>query len=198
MEKITRVHIIELILLITLANVHGQSASVNIGEDPPEFNFTIIDSSGIDTVNLDEFKNRAVILDFWATWCSPCIKSFPHLNELIDEYKNKPVSIFSITYEPENLIEEFLSTHKLHSMIATDNDFYMFREYNGWAIPTMILINSKGKFAGRIHPKNLTAKVIDKLIKGEIPGVEQVPEDLYDPDEAENYFRSLLKKNNSD
>ena len=183
-----------ILIILSFVNLQAQVKSIKMGERPPKFNFTIINPIGIDSLELEELSNRAIILDFWATWCAPCVKSFPHLNKLIAEYKDKPLTVISITYEPKEFIEHFLKKYELKSTIAIDNDFYMFRKYNGWAIPTMILINSKGKYAGRIHPKNLTEDIIDQLINGEIPKVEQVPEDLYDPLKTEKYFRKLLKE----
>jgi hypothetical protein len=69
----------------------------------------------------------------------------------------------------------------------------MFKAYDARAIPTMILINRNGKYAGRIHPNKLTGQIIDELLEGGIPDVPQVPPPLYDPERADRHFRSLLK-----
>ena len=55
-----------------------------------------------------DFHGQVVVLDFWATWCSPCIESVPHLNALVIEFEDKPVKFVSITYEPESLVKAFL------------------------------------------------------------------------------------------
>ena len=191
-----KVYIFLLLIVFVSVGVQAQQKAIKLGDTPPEFSLSVVKSTEVDSINLADLKNRAVILDFWATWCAPCVKSFPHLNKLIEEFKEKPVTIISITYEPKDFINNFLEKHELKSIIATDNDFFMFKAFNGWAIPTMILINKNGKYAGRIHPKNLTAQIIDELLEGNIPKVEQVPENLYDPVKAEKYFRSLIKQNN--
>ena len=119
-------YIFGFLLLFSLVGAHAQETSIKIGEIPPKFNFTLLNPISVDTLQLEELKDQVVILDFWATWCSPCVKSFPHLNKLIDEYKDKPVTIISITYEPRKNIKDFLNKYELHSIIAIDSDFYMF------------------------------------------------------------------------
>ncbi len=91
-------------------------------------------------------------------------------------------------------VKEFLKDHPMKSEVALDDDFKMFRSYNAWAIPNVVMINSKGKIAGRIHPSRLTEEIIERLLNGGIPEVEQTPEDAFDPSGAEEYFRSFLEK----
>ena len=92
------------------------------------------------------------------------------------------------------LVKRFLQEHELKSEIGIDTGFTMFKRYNAWAIPNIVMINSKGIIAGRIHPSRLTGEIIEKLIKGEIPSVDNTPEDLFDPKQAEQYFRSYQEE----
>jgi hypothetical protein len=112
----------------------------------------------------------------------------------VEKYKEKNVKFISITYEPEKLVQKFLNDHPMKSDVGLDEDFRIFRSYNAWAIPNIVMINSKGEIAGRIHPNHLTAEVISTLLSGGIPDVENTPEDAFDPVKAEEYFRSYLKK----
>ena len=172
--------------------VFAQDRGLHIGQTPPELVYFSLPGNKTVTYKEDDFKNKVFLIDFWATWCGPCIESIPHLNELVDKYKN--VKFISVTYEPENLVKEFLKDHPMKSEVALDDDFKMFRSYNAWAIPNVVMINSKGKIAGRIHPSRLTEEVIEVLLNGGVPDVEQTPEDAFDPKGAEEYFRSFLEK----
>lgn len=174
--------------------LNAQQNKLAAGQTPPGFSYFSFSDNEIVTYGADNFYKTVFIIDFWATWCAPCIESIPHMNELVEKYKNKNVKFISITYEPGKLVSKFLEDHNMKSEVALDNDFKMFRSYNAWAIPNIVMINSNGKIAGRIHPNKLNENVIDVLLKGGIPQVENTPEDLFDPVKAEEYFRSFLKK----
>jgi len=69
----------------------------------PAFNFTVTDVNG-KPVTLENLKGKVVILDFWATWCGPCIASFPRMQLAVNKYKNDPdvVFLFIHTWETGN------------------------------------------------------------------------------------------------
>ena len=114
------------------------------------------------------------------------------MDSLMQIFKGQRVKFISITYEPRERVKMFLREHPINSEIGIDPDFTMFKRYNAWAIPNIVMINSRGKIAGRIHPDRLNAHIIEELIAGRIPAVKNTPEDLFDPVKAEEYFRSLL------
>lgn len=186
------------LLLLLLCSIHftstAQKNHLKIGQIPPDLMVTVFNPSLSIVYRGETFRDTVYLIDFWATWCAPCIESIPHMDSLIERYRGKKVKFISITYEPKDLVERFLLEHPMKSTVALDNDFAMFRKYNAWAIPNIVMINAEGKIAGRIHPNKLTEQVIDKLIAGEIPDVSNTKEDMFDPAGAEQYFRSLLEK----
>lgn len=145
-------------------------------------------------VKWSESQKEVYLIDFWATWCAPCVASIPHMDSLINKFKGEKVKFISITYEPANLVRAFLVKYPMKSEIGIDNDFSMFRLYNGWAIPNIVMVNSKGRFAGRIHPNQLNKEIINLLLEGKIPDVKNTKEDLFDPVKAEEYFKTFLEK----
>jgi thiol-disulfide isomerase/thioredoxin len=187
-----RIHFLFLVLLLFCNMMLAQERGLKIGQTPPELVYYSFTAEKTIKYKKDDFKNKVFLVDFWATWCGPCIESIPHLNGLVE--KNKNVKFISITYEPESLVKKFLNDHPMDSDVGLDDDFKMFRSYNAWAIPNVVMINSKGIIAGRIHPNKLTEEVIDILLNGGIPDVENTPEDAFDPAGAEEYFRTFLEK----
>jgi thiol-disulfide isomerase/thioredoxin len=183
---------------LVCVDVFAQERGLQKGQIPPELVYYSISGDKNVTYKEADFKNKVFLLDFWATWCGPCIESIPHLNKLEEVYKNKKVKFISITYEPKDLAVKFLKDHPMKSDVGLDDDFKIFRSYNAWAIPNVVMINSKGIFAGRIHPSKLTEAVIDTLLNGGIPDVENTPEDAFDPAGAEEYFRTFLEKQEKD
>jgi thiol-disulfide isomerase/thioredoxin len=141
----------------------------------------------------DSLAGEVVILDFWATWCPPCIETFPHLNELVERFADEPVRFISISYETEESVLSFLDEHPLATTVALDNDFATFRAFVAWGIPNLVIVNRKGRIAGVIHPIDLTEDVIEEVLAGRIPAVQQA-EAYPDPDGAEKLFRTLRAK----
>ena len=80
----------------SLKFLNGPSARGElIGYPAPEIHFE--KTYGFDAQRLSELKGKIVILDFWATWCSPCVKSFPNIRKLQERYSNYPVVILGVT-----------------------------------------------------------------------------------------------------
>lgn len=60
--------------------------------------FTLKTMAG-EEISLSDFKGKVVILDFWATWCPPCVKEIPHFNELAQEYKDEGLVVFGVSVD---------------------------------------------------------------------------------------------------
>ena len=175
----------------TISNF-AQNESLIIGKEPGTTDFSFLKSGA--KFNWSDCSGKVVLIDFWATWCAPCISSIPHMDELVEKFKNKDVVFISLTYEKKDLVEKFLAKHPMSTSIALDSDFHTFRSLNGWAIPNIFMVGKDGKIAGRIHPNKLSEEVIEDLLVGKIPDVEQTKEDMFDPEGAEKYFRELSEK----
>jgi peroxiredoxin len=111
------------------------------------FDFTLKDTKG-NTVNLRDFKGKIIFLDFWATWCKPCIEQFSHSRKLKEEYKGKDIVFINIAIEDEN--EKWLKTiekRKIEgvNLFAGDKSENLRTMYNINAIPHYVLIDKEGK-----------------------------------------------------
>ena len=71
-----------------------QRAQIARGKDVPDFTFYTLDD---DSVKLSDFQGRIVYLDFWATWCKPCIAEHPYMEKLIDEFEGEEVEFISLS-----------------------------------------------------------------------------------------------------
>lgn len=133
----------------------------------PDFSFTALDEK---TANLSDFSGKIVILNFWATWCAPCIREFPDLLELAGNYPDETVLLAVSVDESPEKIAPFLNRlgeiakDRLKSpnvLIATDPERKIVQDLFGTTMfPETFIIGPdrtvRRKIAGVIEWKNQT------------------------------------------
>ena len=143
--------------------------------------------------NWSELSGKVVIVDFRATWCGPCIASFPKLNELKSQSSGKPVEFLSVSYETRGQVEPVLRKFPLKTTVSLDNDFRTFKAFHAWGVPSVFVFDTKGSLAAVVYPEDLTLELIQTVLNGRIPKVEQ-EKAWDDPAGAEASFRAMREK----
>ncbi|MCX7100653.1 MAG: TlpA disulfide reductase family protein [Methylobacter sp.] len=96
-------------------------------------------------LNLQQFQGKVIYVDFWASWCGPCAKSFPFMNQLDSELKQQGLEVIGINLDEE--IEEakqFLQQTPASFTIAKDADQKCAKDFGVKAMPSSYLIDRKG------------------------------------------------------
>ena len=150
---------------VLVMNVMGKQSL--IGQTAPELNIEKFLQAPKGEKSLSALKGNVVVLEFWATWCAPCVAEIPHLNQLNEEFRDKQVQFISITDEDEDVIAPFLKRQEMKSWIGLDTDRSVFEAYGVRGIPRTFLIDQKGIIAASLHPAGLSSDMIKKVIKGE-------------------------------
>jgi len=164
-------------MVLTTSETRAQrdQLKVKVGDQAPELGFEELLQAPPGTVaNWDNLAGKVVVLEYWATWCGPCVAAFPHFNELIEKYKGQPIQFISITYEKRKLIEPFIQKKPIHAWVGLDTDKSMHRAYGVRGVPRTILVDKQGRIVGITSPKFLTEKIIDELLAGKplsLPGM---------------------------
>jgi uncharacterized protein (TIGR03435 family) len=138
-----------------------------IGDVPPPLTLTkTIQGLPAGEINWDKLKGKVVVLEFWATWCGPCVKAIPHLNELVEQFKDKPVVFISVTSENEDVVRVFLKNHPLKASILLDDFETLNKAFHVAGIPHTVIVDASGHIAAITHPDNLKAENLDEIIAG--------------------------------
>lgn len=100
---------------------------------------------GRPAMNLQELKGKVVYMDFWASWCPPCVKSFPFLNQLDHELKEQGLQVVGINLDEKVTdAQDFLSKHPVEFSIVADPNKQCAKVFELMAMPTSYLIDRKG------------------------------------------------------
>lgn len=119
-------------------------------------------------------KGKATVLEFWATWCAPCVQVIPHLNELADEMPTEDIRFVSVTDEAEEVVAPFLESTPISGLVGLDLDRSVFRDYGVLAIPTTFLVDREGVIQGVTHARDLSREHLLDLIAGRRPDVPEM------------------------
>lgn len=94
---------------------------------------------------LQELRGKVVYMDFWASWCPPCVKSFPFLNQLEHDMKEQGVHVIGVNLDEKvKDAEDFLAKHPAHFSIVTDPSKTCAKMLEVMAMPTSYIIDKKG------------------------------------------------------
>jgi len=155
------------VVFLGLSIQMASSSGLKRGDRPPLLQATtLLQAPPGATMDAKALHGKVVVLEFWATWCGPCVAAIPHLNELADKFKDQPVQFIAITAEDEATIKPFLAKRPIHAWVALDTNRAMNTAYGIRAIPHTVILGKDGKIAAITYPAMLTEKHIHDLLAG--------------------------------
>lgn len=134
--------------------------------------FTLYDLDG-NKVSLKDFKNKILILDFWATWCGPCRQSFPAMQKAVDKYANDNDVKFLFINAWENAEDKkenasnFIKSNGYRFQVLLDETNEVISKYKVSGIPTKVFIDKKGNIRFKIagfSGEEMALKEIDMIV----------------------------------
>jgi peroxiredoxin len=139
------------LLLLALSGCYSGSRPPRIGSNAPEF--TVQDSDR--TVDLNQFHGQIVVLNFWATWCPPCVEEMPSLVQMQRRMKDKGVTVVAVSIDvDENAYRQFLKQHGIDLLTVRDPAQKTPALYGTHGWPETFIIDRKGvmrrKFIGAV------------------------------------------------
>jgi len=170
--KISVFQLLSLLCIMAIAT-HAQEVQpplLNIGDPAPPLRVR----EWVKGTPIQRFeKGRVYVLEFWATWCGPCIAAMPHLSALAAEYKDKVTFIGIDIYEKKTTsiekVKAFVDSigHRMDYNVAIEDSNFMesdwFDASGVRGIPTSFVVNAQGRLAWIGHPKDLDS-ILPKIV----------------------------------
>jgi cytochrome c biogenesis protein CcmG/thiol:disulfide interchange protein DsbE len=136
----------------------------------PDFDFHLPDLNG-KIANLEDFRGKVLIINFWATWCPPCEEEIPKLNQLYEKYKNEGLVVIGIALDKDslNLVEPFVRNKRVGYPILVGNEQMLtgLKDFSG--VPTTLIVDRKGnikkKYDGSFDKDELENSLKELLLR---------------------------------
>ncbi|HKS72642.1 MAG TPA: TlpA disulfide reductase family protein [Terriglobales bacterium] len=137
---------------LLLAGCYSGTRPPRIGSEAP--NFTVQDADR--KVTLADYRGKVVVLNFWATWCPPCVEEMPSLVQMQQRLKDKGVTVLAISLDAdESAYHKFLKDHGVNLITVRDPDLKSSDLYGTFKYPETYIIDRNGvlqrKFIGAVN-----------------------------------------------
>jgi peroxiredoxin len=125
--------------------LHGP---VNLGDRAPAFTLPQLPSGRL---SLSQFKGQVVLLNFWATWCPPCVMEAPSLEQFATEMKSQGVTVIGVSVdENPQALSKFVQYYHLSYPVARDPSYRLAHRYGTYKLPETYIIGRDGRVAEKI------------------------------------------------
>lgn len=153
-------------LLLSASTSHAQAL---LGQPAPNFHFNTVLNGPQPSLTLAQLRGKVVLLEFWGTFCGPCLTAMPHLQELQRQFAGR-LQVVAISADSPARLARYLQARPSNLLFAavsgaTQDSLQQFFSYQ--IIPHSVLLDATGRIVASTSPENITAQVMSKVIKGE-------------------------------
>ena len=110
-----------------------------------------------DVLTAEELKGHIIVLDFWASWCGPCLMAFPNMQEIVDRYEDNPHVLFLAVNTGDDTLDEiaeFSKTYPYTFNYVRDQQGMLTFQYASLGIPALAILDTEGRL--RYHKLGYT------------------------------------------
>ena len=141
-----------------------------VGEKAPSFKLRNLHGN---LEGLDDYRDKVVVLNFWATWCAPCLEEMPTFERLYRRYRSQGLTVLAVSLDKGNseTIKSFTAATNFTFPVLLDSEVIAEKTYPSFTIPFTYVVDKKGRVAARVDgaknwATNETFEALEILVKG--------------------------------
>ncbi|PKR78887.1 thiol-disulfide oxidoreductase [Halalkalibacillus sediminis] len=155
------------LVAVLVVNAQKDNPALTEGDQAPNFKLDRLDTDG--SIELEELKGKGVMINFWATYCEPCKKEMPYMDELYQEYEEKGIEIIAVSVDKNELvINNFYNRLDLSFPSVHDKSSVIMDLYQVVPLPTSYFVNPDGSIE-RIVKGPLTLDRLETYLQEIVP-----------------------------
>jgi cytochrome c biogenesis protein CcmG/thiol:disulfide interchange protein DsbE len=136
------------LFVIFFSRPHGVSHAPSLGEQVPGFN---LKKDTGEPVTISDFRGKILVLNFWASWCAPCLDELPSLNRLSERYADKGVQVVGISVDEDpDAYRNFLTKNRISFLTLRNHTRSVSEQYGTYKLPETYIISRDGRLLNKI------------------------------------------------
>ena len=148
MKKLIPLLIVGLLMLASMFWIRAQESALKPGDRLPPLALVYLGDK-------PDLAQKPLLVEFWATWCPPCRRSIPHLNELYARYHPRGLEVIGITDEDEQTVRRFQQQLPMQYRVAINTPRNLYTRFGVDGIPQAFLVDRTGRVVWTGHPLEL-------------------------------------------
>jgi peroxiredoxin len=125
-----------------------QARPVAIGESAPDFSVPAFPSGSLD---LKKYRQQIVVLNFWATWCPPCVEETPSLEQFAEKMRDRGVIVLSVSVDQnQKALQDFVQKNHISYLVGRDPDQALAARYGTFQFPETYILDHRGLVAEKV------------------------------------------------
>ncbi|HEX6593544.1 MAG TPA: redoxin domain-containing protein [Bacillota bacterium] len=146
-------------------NHSEEQAGIKVGEQAPDFELETLDG---ETTKLSDLKGKKVILNFWATWCPPCQKEMPEMQQFYEEH-HEEIEIIAVNLTGSESkasdVNDYIEEHEYTFPVLLDRDLAVRDEYMALVVPTTYFIGTDGIVQEERKVGPMTYELMEEMLQ---------------------------------
>ncbi|MGA3132546.1 MAG: redoxin domain-containing protein [Terracidiphilus sp.] len=168
--------VVSLFLILGLGTASLWAHPAKGAPAPPLDSLKLLQAPLGEKADWARLKGKVVVLEFWATWCSPCVASLPHLNQLVESLDPAKFQFISIDDEDLKAVETFLTRKKMSGWVGVDTSGSVFTKYGVKSRPTTVIVGGNGKIVAVTEIDSVSAADLQAVADGKNVAFKPVSE----------------------